>query len=273
MSNGKQQIRFVHIMATFFSFAGGNKTGNSVMIAPMRTMFIAALTALVLSAGQVYANESKFPYIEVTGRGAATGQPDMAILSLTVLRSAKTAREALDANNEAMNSVLTEMKSAGVQPKDLQSSGFSIQPRYVYPKPRKDGHRPAPVLTGYAVSNQLSVRIRDITSTGSILDKAVSLGVNKVGNIRLMVENPAPLREQARSAAMREAIQKAQILTQAGGIQTGIILSIREQNLAAPRPQMMRAQSLSMAAESSVPLATGEVSYSVNVTVRWALKQ
>lgn len=48
--------------------------------------------------------------IAVTGEGKMTSAPDMAILNLTVLRDAETARDAMTANNEAMAKVLEAMK-------------------------------------------------------------------------------------------------------------------------------------------------------------------
>ncbi len=48
--------------------------------------------------------------IAVTGEGKMNSAPDMAILNLTVLRDAETAREAMTANNEAMAKVLEAMK-------------------------------------------------------------------------------------------------------------------------------------------------------------------
>jgi uncharacterized protein YggE len=58
----------------------------------------------------------------------------MAVISLTVLREAETAREALDANNAAMGEVLAAMKAEGIAERDLQTGAFSIQPRWVYPE-------------------------------------------------------------------------------------------------------------------------------------------
>ena len=76
------------------------------------------------------------PRIVVTGEGSATIAPDMAVLTLTVLREGKTAREALDANSVAMQDVLDAMKAEGVEERDLQTANFSIEPQYYYP-PRK----------------------------------------------------------------------------------------------------------------------------------------
>jgi uncharacterized protein len=218
------------------------------------------------------AEEKSGSYLEVTGIGSASGQPDMAMLSLTVLRTGKTAREALDANNTAMASVLTGMAASGIAKPDLQTSGFSMQPRYTYPKPDRNGQRPAPVLTGYVVSNQLSVRVRDLEQVGLTLDEAVSLGANKIGNIRFQIENADKLQGVARTRAMKNALTKAVTLARAGGIPLGSIIQVRE-HTGSPRPKsMMLAQRVEMGSPASVPVAAGEVTFSVNVVVRWSLQ-
>ena len=129
------------------------------------------------------------PRIIVSGEGEATVAPDLALLTLSVMREAKTARAALDANNDAMAAVIAAMKSAGIKDRDLQTAGIQINPRYNYTN-KPDGSQEAE-LVAYQVTNTLSVRIRDIDKTGEILDKAVSLGVNQGGGISFTNDDPA----------------------------------------------------------------------------------
>jgi len=240
----------------------------------MRHRFI--VSALVLAASMVAftttsrADDDEIPYIEVSATGTADAAPDTALLSLTVLRIEKTARLAIDANNEAMTTVLAEMASAGIAARDLQTSGFSLRPRYHHRKPGSDGQRPPPVLTGYAASNQLTVRVRDLANAGGILDKAVSLGVNKVGNIRFVIDKPAALLTTAREVAVKNAVAKARTLASASGVSLSDLLRITERS-GTPRPMPMMRASMAKA-ESAVPIAAGEISYSVTVNMRWALK-
>ena len=64
--------------------------------------------------------------IVVTGEGTAEMAPDMALIDLGVVKDAKTAREALDANNKAMADILAALKEAGIAERDLQTSGFNF---------------------------------------------------------------------------------------------------------------------------------------------------
>ena len=117
--------------------------------------------------------------IVVLGEGEAAVAPDMALLSLSVMREAMSAREALDANNKAMAEVIAAMKASGVADRDLQTAGVQISPRYDYVN-KPNGTQEAK-LAAYQVTNTLSVRVRDLARTGEILDKSVSLGVNQGG--------------------------------------------------------------------------------------------
>jgi uncharacterized protein len=242
----------------------------------MRTIpLIAALAALsaAIYALPARAADEPTPRIMVSGEGEAAAAPDMAVISLTVLREAETARAALDANNKAMAEVLAAMKAAGIADKDLQTAGFSIQPRYVYPDQSKPEPE-QPKIVGYSVVNTLSLRIRDLSKLGEIVDQAVTLGVNQGGDITFVKDDTSGLLEEARKKAMENAIAKAKTLTSAAGVATGRILEISEQSFQ-PQPIPMARAEMAMAkgAADYVPVAAGENSYRVNVNVTFEIKQ
>ena len=103
---------------------------NTVLNFRNTALLIVTLFALILSTVSAADNDESTPRILVSGEGSTDLAPDMAVLSLTVTRQAETARAALDANSSAMSDVQTAMTSAGIEPRDLQTSGFSIQPNY-----------------------------------------------------------------------------------------------------------------------------------------------
>lgn len=216
--------------------------------------------------------ELPVPVIRVSGEGQAYLAPDMAVITLGVLREADTARAALDANNKAMADVITAMKNEGIEQRDLQTSAFSIQPRYVYPKPDRNGQQEAPRITGYTATNQLTVRIRDLSRLGAILDKAISLGVNNDGNISFTNDDPSAAISSARTEAMKDARARAETLAKAAGVSLGPILEISESfSRPGPAPIARSMKAREFAAEA-VPVATGENSYSVTVQAAWQIE-
>lgn len=239
------------------------------------TTLIAALAALsaAVYALPSHAADEPSPRVIVSGEGEAAAAPDMAVISLTVLREAETARAALDANSAAMAEVLAAMKAAGIADKDLQTAGFSIQPRYVYPDQNKPEPE-QPKIVGYSVVNTLSLRIRDLAKLGDIIDQAVTLGVNQGGDITFVKDDIAAQLDEARRKAMENAIAKAKTLTAAAGVTTGRILEISEQSFQPqPIPMMRTEMAMAKGASDSVPVAAGENAYRVNVTVTFEIKQ
>lgn len=227
----------------------------------------------VFSAQNSFADDKKTSVISLSGTGSVSIAPDMAVISFGVVKEAKTARAALDENNKAMASILKAMEDKGIEKKDLQTSGFNIQPKYFYPKRKSNGEQPAPEITGYIVSNNLTIRIREIEKAGEILDLSVTLGINSGGNIQFTNSDTTAVLKQARIKAVKDALEKAQTLVQAAGVELGDILNISE-NSSRPRPVgIAQARSLSVQEDASVPIASGENSYQVTVQMSWEISQ
>ena len=222
----------------------------------------AALLSAPASAQQNPAGQPS-PRISVTGEGEASVAPDMAILNLTVLREAETARAALSANNDAMKQVLAALKEAGVAERDLQTSGLSIQPRYAQPGKDRAGE---PKITGYSVSNALTVRVRNLADAGGILDKVVGLGVNQGGGIAFVKDDMKPTLTEARKRAVADAVARARTLAEAAEVKLGKILLIEEQS-SMPRPMPYGGAVRMAASDAAVPLASGENTYRTQVNV------
>ncbi len=231
---------------------------------------LAAMLAVMLASGVANADEAD-AQIRVSGEAERAMAPDMAIMQLTVTREAKTAREALDANSAAMTEVIRAMRKQGVAERDLQTSNFSIQPRYVYPKPRNE--KP-PEIVGYVVRNGLTVRVRDLDDVGKLLDQSVTLGVNEGGHIQFSNEDPEEVLAKARAAAVKDALARAETLAEAADVDLGDILSISEESY---NPQPYRAERMmasgAVADSVPVPVAAGENRYRVMVHLTIAIDQ
>lgn len=240
---------------------------------PIHLLASALIAAATLAPTALSAHEEsrKEPVIVVSGEGRASIAPDLAIVTLGVSETRKTAREALDVANGAMAAVLDALKKQGIAPRDLQTSGLSIQAQYSYPD-NDDGNPRSPILTGYAVSNTLTVRVRDITRIGAIIDQAVTLGVNQGGEIRFTNDDPAKTVRTARTEAVKDAIDKARTLADAAGVKLGRILEISEGGSRTEPIAMMRAP-MAKEASDAVPVEAGENSYSVAVNVTFTIEQ
>ncbi|MDB5550731.1 MAG: periplasmic immunogenic protein [Rhizobium sp.] len=245
--------------------------GKTMPAYPLRLAFAALVVAAVpLSAPFAHDAEKKEPVIVVSGQGDASVAPDLAIVTLSVAETAKTAREALDINNAAMTSVVKALKDQGIADRDVQTSGLSVQPQYSYPQ-NEDGTPKLPILNGYTVTNGLTVRVRDLAKLGAIIDQSVTSGVNQGGDIRFTNDDPEKALEEARTEAVKNAAAKAKTLADAAGVKLGRVVEISESAGGADPQPMMRMQ-MAKEASDAVPIAAGENTYTVNVSVTFAIE-
>lgn len=233
---------------------------------------VSALAPFMLAAAFAMPAHAEEPaLISITGIGEVTAAPDTAFINSGVTTQGATAREALDANTKAMNDLLATLTEAGIEARDVQTSGFSVNPNYVYSDARdENGYQLPPKINGYQVFNTVMVRVRDLEKLGTILDKQVTVGANTINGITFSVADPSKLYDEARKAAFADAQEKAELYAAAAGEELGLLKSITEsQGYSEPQPYMMKA--MDAAASSPVPVATGELSFQINVQVSWTI--
>jgi uncharacterized protein YggE len=210
--------------------------------------------------------------ISVDGRGEAAGPPDLATITSGVTTQAASAREALDANSAAIARLISALAEAGIEGRDIQTSEFSIQPQYVYPdQPDSSGYSQPPRIVGYQVANRVTVRVRDLSRLGAVLDRAVSVGANTIDGISFTVADATALYAEARRKAFADALAKAELYAALAGVELGGIEIISEGTAFAP-PLSIGALAREAVA-AAVPIETGEASYVVTVQVTWRLRQ
>lgn len=232
---------------------------------------IAALAAALMSLPvSAYAQtQPQSPRIIVTGEGESTLKPDLALLSLSVMREAATAREAMTANNDAMAAVIAAMKESGIADRDLQTAGIQIAPRYNYTN-KPDGSQEAQ-LVAYQVTNTISVRVRDLAKTGEVIDKSVTLGVNQGGSVSFANDNPEPAVTEARKKAVANAMEKAKTLAGAAGVSLGKVIEMSETSYG-QQPMPIEAKAFARDAAGAAPVEAGENAYRVQVNMTFELK-
>ena len=223
---------------------------------------LAASLPLSAAAADVPAKRT----ISLSGSGIVNAAPDMASISTGVTTEGQTAQDALSKNTEAMAKVVEGLKEAGIEPKDIQTSNFNVSPIYEQQKDRQ-----AAFITGYRVSNQVQITVRDTEKLGSVLDKAVTAGANQIDSISFSIAEPERLKDEARRLAMRNAIDNAKLYAEAAGVELGPVISIREGGDLTPQPYRAAAAPM-MAMEKAVPVEAGTLSVEANVSVTWELR-
>jgi uncharacterized protein YggE len=228
----------------------------------MKHAFARVAATAALLATPALAQTAPPAAISVTGEANVSVAPDLAQIDGGVATDARTAREASDANNAAMGKVLLALKGAGIDEKDFQTSRLSLQPQYA---PNRSG--PSPVV-GYRASNRVTIKVRDVTKVANMIDVLVGAGANDIGGINFMVSQASKVLDEAREQAIADARRKAQIYAKAAGVTLGEPIAISEEG--GPTPVFRSKVAGGMAA--SAPVAQGEETLSISVSVSWAIK-
>jgi uncharacterized protein len=227
--------------------------------APLR---LAVALASGLLSVPALAQVAPIATISVSGEAQISAPPDLAQIDAGVSTEAKTAREASEANNAAMGRVLLALKGAGIEEKDFQTSRLSLQPQYA---PNRSGPN---AIVSYRAANRVTIKLRDVTKVAATIDILVGAGANELGGINFMVSSASKLLDDAREQAIADARRKAEIYARAAGVTLGSPVSISEEG--APGPMPFRKMAAGVAA--SAPVAQGEETLQVTVSVSWAIK-
>lgn len=210
--------------------------------------------------------------ITVSGRGEVVVSPDTGFFEGGVSVTAKTVAEARESAAKAAEAFISSVKGNGVDAKDIQTSGFAIYPQYVYPP---NGGQPS--ITGYQVTNTVSVKVRKLDTFSKVLDDAIVVGGDAVvvSGIRFGIEDDTKAASEARALAVANAKMKADELAKAAGAQVGDVLSIAEvQQQAEVYPVAApRTGAAGFAYDTGTPIEAGTNKVAVNVTIRWSIRQ
>ncbi len=170
----------------------------------------------------------------VSGDGKVTVVPDIAIVTLGVNATGPTVKNTQTQANQIINSITAKIKSLGVADKDIVTNNYSLYPQYNYQTPTNR-------ITGYSVSVNLTVTVRQLDRVNDVIDSATSLGANTVGGIQFTVndDRKKQLTQQARDLAVADAKAKAQSLAQAAGLNLGRLVNVEETSTPEIRPLPM----------------------------------
>ncbi|HTG38804.1 SIMPL domain-containing protein [Sphingomonas sp.] len=206
--------------------------------------------------------------LDIVAEGRTTRVPDLAVINAGVVTQSETAAQALSDNAARMDRVLAALKRAGVAERDVRTATIALNPQYRY------GENVPPVITGYQASNRVSVRFRDVTRSGAILDALVREGANQIDGPNLTLAQPDAAMDEARADAIARARARAELYAKAAGMRVERIASISEGAApggGGPRPVMIMG-ARAAAPEADTQIAAGEQDVTATVTVRFVLR-
>lgn len=159
--------------------------------------------------------------IVVEGQGKVTATPDIAMVSLGMLSEGKTVAETQQKNTEVMNKLTAKLKGLKIDQKDIQTTYYNIYPKYDYADNSQK-------LVGYQVSQNVTVKIRDVAIANQVIAVAGEVGANNVGGLQFTIDDRDAFKSQARDLALKKVGEKAKALSQALGVNLIGVVSYNE---------------------------------------------
>ncbi len=238
-----------------------------------RLLVLLALSAVVLAACGAEGSVSGFGAgdgsttngINVTGQGRVFGTPDTLTLNLGVAVVRPTVNAATTEAAAKAQAIIDALKANGVAEADIQTANYAIWPEYDYSGQTQR-------LVGYRVSNDLTVKVRDLDKAGDILDAATAAGGNDtvVQNLSFSIEDNTALLELARTAAWNDAEAKAEQLARLAGVSLRGAISITE-SISYNQPPIYYEERAAAADSAGSPIQSGQQEVTVVVSVTFSI--
>jgi hypothetical protein len=233
--------------------------------------------SIVFVATLIRNNIQKFYYIgkadkqermiTVSGQGKITATPDVAVMTMGMVSNKETVADAQKVNTETMNKLLARLKELGVDSKDIQTQNYNIYPQYDYTD--KDGR----VLKGYEVSQDVSIKIRDLTKTSKVVALAGEVGANVVNGLAFTIDNPETFKDKAREEAIKNVGEKQLQLARFLGVRFIDIVSYNEYSPDSNPSPMYEAKAIGMGGGAPSPtVEAGSQDIVLNVDVTFSVK-
>lgn len=231
--------------------------------APLDHVYVYEVAGEVERAG---AAADTLSTLQVSGSAQVEVEADEAQVTFAVETEAGTAEEASRRNAERMEAVLTALRETAVPGLELDTHGYSLQPRYR--RPDATGLRE---IDGYRATNMVVATVSDVSGVGSLIDAGVGAGANRVASLSFRASDTEAARLQALREAVDRARSEAEAIAGAMGVSLGRVLEVT--GGADPITPMPRFRAEAMVQDASTPIEPGSQTVSASVTVRYALQQ
>lgn len=204
--------------------------------------------------------------LTVQGRGEVLARPDIARMTLSVETGVQpTAKDAMTLLSRRFEAVVGAVKVVGIKEEDIKTTNLSISPRYDY----ADGRQ---VLRGFAATESIEVKIRDLGRIGDVLARTTVEGVNQAGGLSFAIDDPESLQLQAQEKAIVNAHESARTLARALDVGLGRVKTFSVASTPEPPIYQLERAAVAEGSPVSPPVPTGTQEIIVTVSVTYELR-
>lgn len=239
---------------------------KSILFVALAGLFLAACGAAAPAAPAVAGQPTTG--LTVSGRGEIRLVPNIATVTIGVRTTGVNVSDVVAANAAQVAEVMEALSGLGIAMEDMQTSNFNVYANQSY-----DPVTGLPSeITSYSVENTVTVIARDLSKLGQLLDRAVSAGANSIWGVSFDVDDKSTTQAQARDLAVQNAIEQAQALAAAAGVELGEIISINYAPTGYYYGPMYGMGGGGGVAEASTSILPGQITVGADVSITFAIK-
>ncbi len=196
--------------------------------------------------------------ISVNGTGKVYVEADLVYLNFLVRTIHRTVNTASERNASVTNNVLAAIKEAGIDSADIQTKDYSIRQDLSHSYPGD-----------YTVTNTISIVIRNTELTGTIIDTAIANGANGLTSFTYGVSDTSTALRQARTLAVKDAQDAANLLAGASGCKVADVKQLSESYTTTSSNNF---EMKALARANSTPIENGSIEISSHINVIYNLE-
>jgi hypothetical protein len=230
----------------------------------MKLVSAIALLSATLPASAIFAQTQPATAIagtrlDVVATGEVARVPDIVRINAGVSTRAPTASEAIRANGAQIDSMRAALRRAGVEARDVQTSSVNLDQDW------RNIPNAEPEFVGYRASHQLSVRFRDASNAGRILDALVAAGANEINGPSFEIDRPEAALDEARTQALAAARARAELYARGLGMRVRRIISVSEEGASRAGPGILARSNMAQDATTNIVLGEQAMAVTLNV--------
>jgi uncharacterized protein YggE len=197
--------------------------------------------------------------ITVTGHAELTIVPDIAYITAGIVTIGADVDTARRENERVVRRIIDAVTAQGIDKSKIATSQFSLQPVY-----KNDGQGGSNSISGYRLTNNLTVAVEDLEKVGQVIDAAFQAGANQFQGLRFAVKDDGKLRDELLRRAVQDGRHKASVIADALGLTLGQPQQVSEGGRYGP---VQADNYRTFKAAASTPIEAGTLTVGIDVNL------
>lgn len=214
-----------------------------------------ALMAALTSAAAAQVIAPLRPYdpavVRVAGRAELYLPPDQARVSVGFYNPARSATEATQAVSDRARALEAAIRTLNAETVAIERTDISVRPVV-----RSGEDRRPDRISGYEANASVTILVRDLALLGRAVEAGMNSAPDSFNDVEFSIRDTSAARRSAREAAIRDAVEKAQVYVEGAGFSLGRLLLVEEggSNMIAQSGNRLRSQIVVTASEAPAPM-------------------